>query len=724
MRQPPKKKSLEEIFGQTPAQPTRQPLDSIFAEPTPTPTPAAPPAAAPVPTQRIRAAAQGLTLGLSDEAEAALRSLLPGQTYESAVQDVRGKLAAYRQDRPLEALAYEVGGGLATGVAGGARALAATAGRAGMREALKAGARAATTSAVGQGVISGAASAEGGVENRLRGAAVGGGLAVALPFAVSRATRLPGVRQVTEGAGTLYDMARRGAADVMEGTPLQALGRAIEPTDATRVARIARGSLPTGPTAGSLAEETARARSAVRATQTAKTAATQQARERSQSVLDQAQSAAERVVQQGRTGVQGAGRAMQQTIRNIQRAEGDASYDLVRQFGAPPDPDPEVYREIFSDQVLRGALNNAVSAIRKEARNAAPGAPAMAPMRTINLDGEEVPELTLEVMDRMRREVMAPQMRKGAETVGLSRSQKAQALDTISRLEDRYLAGFGSDEAAQALRTARSQYRQRFKELEALQSGMNLGAFGKGRPSGLLAANKRDLDELAKSVQTMSPEEQAAFNVGARDWFDRVAQSNSGDALKLARKFATEEGQQRARLIFGEEMAAGFQEFARSAVAQQRRAAAAPFRAEAERLGQMLSQQREAARGSAQMARMARAVEGIAQPGESGLAASQTFIESFFPQMTASNLQLATGISGGAVRRQIQGMAERGAAPNEIMARIEQMQRDPALRQLLLPQLQTLQRNLTPTIGTRTPQAIRPAVSGALGRMLGVNYNE
>ena len=37
MRQPPKKKSLEEIFGQPPAQQTRQPLDSIFAEPTPTP---------------------------------------------------------------------------------------------------------------------------------------------------------------------------------------------------------------------------------------------------------------------------------------------------------------------------------------------------------------------------------------------------------------------------------------------------------------------------------------------------------------------------------------------------------------------------------------------------------------------------------------------------------------------------------------------------------------
>ncbi|NBS71400.1 hypothetical protein EBT31_21185, partial [bacterium] len=75
------------------------------------------------PTQRLRSLAQGATFGFADELEAAARSILPGETYEQAIQDVRGKMAAYQQERPMEALAYEVGGGLLTGLAGGGRAL-------------------------------------------------------------------------------------------------------------------------------------------------------------------------------------------------------------------------------------------------------------------------------------------------------------------------------------------------------------------------------------------------------------------------------------------------------------------------------------------------------------------------------------------------------------------------------------------------------------------------
>jgi hypothetical protein len=693
------------------------------------------PSAAGVPTQRLRSLAQGATLGLADEAEAVLRSLLPGQTYERAIQDVRGKLGAYREERPLEAMGYEVGGGLVTGLAGGGRALAASAGRAGLREALKTGARTATTSAIGQGVIGGAAGAEGGLENRLRGAAVGGGIAAALPFGVAKLGRLPVVRDIAEGAGSLYQQAQRGVADLAERTPLQFLGRMVEPTDATRVGRIAQQTLPTGKTAASLSEEATQARTAlqsakgaIRETSAAKAEASRQAAARAQETLDRIQSAATTTVQRGRTGVQGAGRARQQTIRAIQQEEGNASYALVRQFGAPPEADPGIYQEIASNGVLRSALGDAVETLQKEARNLVPGEPGPL-MRSVLVDGQEFPEVTLEMMDRMRRKIREPQMRKDPNVVGLSRSQKKEALDTIDRLEERYLAGFGSDEAAQTLTAARSQYRQRFKELEALQAGMNLGNFGKGKASGLLTASKRDLDELVKSVQDMSPEESAAFTVGARDWFDRMAQATSDDALKFARKFSTEEGQQRARLIFGDEMAAEFQQFAN--VKRQQRAAAAPFRAEARQLGQQLSMQQQALtplRQTVQELSRGRRVAGAAEAavalGEKGLTAAETFASTFLPRLGAAERPVAVGAAGGAIRRQMEALAERGVPPEEIMARVAQLQQNPLVRQLLAPQMQRFQRELTPTIGTRFPQVIRPAISGAIGRRLGANFNE
>ena len=704
----------------------------------PSATPAAPvpaPPAAGVPTQRLRSLAQGVTLGLADEAEAAIRSLFPGQTYESAVQDVRGKLGAYREERPMEALAYEVGGGLATGLAGGGRALAASAGRAGLREALKTGARTATTSAVGQGVIGGAAGAEGGMESRLRGAAVGGSIAAALPFGLSKLGRLPIVRDVAEGTGSLYRQAQRGVADLAEGTPLQFLGRMVEPTDATRVGRIAQQTLPTGKTAASLGEEATQARTAlqsakgaIKETSAAKAEASRQAAARAQETLDRIESAATATVQRGRTGVQGAGRARQQTIRDIQREEGKATYGMVRQFGAPPEADPGIYQEIASNRALQSAFDDAVEMLRKEARNLAPGEQAPI-MRSVAIDGQEFPEVTLEIMDRMRRKIREPQMRKDPNVVGLSRSQKNEALNTIDRLEERYLAGFGSDEAAQTLTAARSQYRQRFKELEALQAGMNLGSFGKGKAPGLLTANKRDLDELTKSVQEMSPEESAAFAVGARDWFDRMAQANSDDALKFARKFATEEGQQRARLIFGDEMAADFQQFAN--VKRQQRAAAAPFRAEARQLGQQLSMQQQALTPLRQTVqelsrgrRVAGAAEAAVAPGEKGLTAAETFASTFLPRLGAADRPVAMGAAGGAIRRQMEALAERGVPSEEIIARVAQLQQTPLVRQLLAPQMQRFQRELTPTVGTRFPQVIRPAISGALGRRLGANFNE
>jgi hypothetical protein len=70
-----------------------------------------------VPTQRIRSSLQGATLGGSDELEAYARSLFMNEPVEASLADIRGKLKAYRQARPIESLAFEVAGAIPTSIA-------------------------------------------------------------------------------------------------------------------------------------------------------------------------------------------------------------------------------------------------------------------------------------------------------------------------------------------------------------------------------------------------------------------------------------------------------------------------------------------------------------------------------------------------------------------------------------------------------------------------------
>lgn len=62
------------------------------------------------PRERVRTAAQGLSLGLADEAEAAARSAYSGTPYQQVLDEIRGSLKGYQEAYPLEALAYEAGG--------------------------------------------------------------------------------------------------------------------------------------------------------------------------------------------------------------------------------------------------------------------------------------------------------------------------------------------------------------------------------------------------------------------------------------------------------------------------------------------------------------------------------------------------------------------------------------------------------------------------------------
>ena len=63
-----------------------------------------------VPTQRVRTAAQGLTLGFGDEIEAFLRNPLNSERRAETLADIRSGIEAYQEDRPYESLGYELGG--------------------------------------------------------------------------------------------------------------------------------------------------------------------------------------------------------------------------------------------------------------------------------------------------------------------------------------------------------------------------------------------------------------------------------------------------------------------------------------------------------------------------------------------------------------------------------------------------------------------------------------
>lgn len=131
--------------------------------------------AAKSPTRRpIRAALQGASMGFSDEAEALARSVMGGSPYETELAQSRGKLEQYRKDYPLESLAAELGGGVATGIATGGIGMGGSTATLGRMAA----------QGLAQGALTGFGSTEGGIENRLMGAAIGGaGGAVLAPVA-------------------------------------------------------------------------------------------------------------------------------------------------------------------------------------------------------------------------------------------------------------------------------------------------------------------------------------------------------------------------------------------------------------------------------------------------------------------------------------------------------------------------------------------------------------
>ena len=159
-----------------------------------------------------RAAAQGATLGFSDEMYGLYSELMTNKDYDTAVAEIRSGLDKFRETDPLLAYGFEIAGSILTGGAGAGRAVGTAVGR----EAVK---RAGIAGGVEAGIY-GAGTGE-TPEGRAMSAALSAPLGVATGAAGQAI-----LTRVTEAATGL--MARRTAEGRYPLTPGQRIGGGVQ----------------------------------------------------------------------------------------------------------------------------------------------------------------------------------------------------------------------------------------------------------------------------------------------------------------------------------------------------------------------------------------------------------------------------------------------------------------------------------------------------------------
>lgn len=598
----------------------------------------------------------------------------------------------------------------------------------------------------------------------LGAAAVAAGLTGALEagFPIVGATmrgisRIPGVQKMaTTIAGPATEaitQARRGISDYLAPRFPQ-VAQAIEPSDVTKMQQIIAEELPGGMTAGAVAESARKAKQSYKDIGTAlKAAETKagtalkragaraervgsigktQAKRDAQRVLDDAETQARELIGDVRGGTPNTS-AIQDAVRSFQLAEGRTSYDLVRKIGRPPEPDPEVYREMLRDPALRNAYQSAANIIREEAQDLAPGMAVREGLPSIQIDGGQFPELSLEMFDQIRRKIMEPAVRTAEGTTGLSLSAKRAAIKQINRLEDRFLAGYGKDEAAMAIKNARAQYRARFEQLEALQDGLSIGMAKAGKAAKVVGKNRMELDEFVRRAEAYQGASKEMFKAGAAKWFDNLVTEGLGDdAVKFLQNATKSEGAlRRLRLAFDDETIAKMQQFANVPAAAEKAGAATTARAagiiervaargqqqaaqatgEAESLAKQLAEQRGRAQELTKTARAGRAVERSLGDTPEAKRAQDVFMGTILGRLGRQGQRTAEEIAGSEIQR---GLA--GLTPDEARKRIQLLQQNPVARRLAGSQLDALLARTEQRQSLVAP--LRAAVIGqAAGRM-------
>jgi vacuolar-type H+-ATPase subunit H len=592
-------------------------------------------------------------------------------------------------------------------------------------------------------------------------AGITGALELGFPLAggaIRGISRIPivgqGIKEIAKGAVAPFaeaaTQARRGVSDYLAGgeairgisqIPIvgqevagylaprfSQVAQAIEPSDVVKMQRMAAGALPSGMTAEAVGEAAGRAKQASEAIGTAlntaeKTAGTatkraaarvervfsigkEQSKREAQRILDDAETQAQDLIG-GLRGETPNTSAIQDVVRSFQLSEGKVSYDLVQKIGRPSQVDPEVYREMARNPGLRSAYQDAAEIIRGEAQEAAPGMAIREGLPSVQIDGREFPELSLEMFDQIRRKIMEPAVRTAEGTTGLSLSAKRAAMKQINRLEDRFLAGYGTDDAATAIKNARTQYRARFEQLEALQDGLSIGMAKAGKAAKVVGKNRMELDEFVRRAEAYQGASKEMFKAGAAKWFDNVVAEGLGDdAVKFLGTATKSEGQlRRLRLVFDDETIAKMQQLAGARSVADKAGAATTARArgiaervtargqaqatqatsEAQSLAAQLAEQRDRAAQLLNTSRRAQLVERALGDTPEAMRAQDTFMGTAMSRLGEQGQRTMQEVAGSDIQRLLAGLT-----PAEARKRIQVLQQNPVARRLVGSQLDDL----------------------------------
>ena len=466
---------------------------------------------------------QGVALGFGDEIEGFARSLINNTSYKDERDKVRAEMDAYRDANAGKALAYELGGGLLSGVATGglgmARAAATAGGKAALKQGLKYGA--------GTGAVAGAGSAEEVSDMpgaMLGGAAIGGTMGAALPAAANLVGR--GVKATRGALNMTSDKAAQKASDLKI---LEALEKenGMTPTDALRrLAQLKRDGVQDSVLADVLGESGRKVgRGAV--------AVSSDARRAADSLEARQLAAAERIADDS-AGILGGQKNAYDTLDDLIAGRSDrAADDYKRAFFANEKP---IYiNDNFKDLHNSDGFRRAFTRARRIASNEGQAMPTLEQLkkgkRKLTLKQAHYIKLGMDAAIDSGKKSGSLSV---VETGGLKKMRTAFKNRLFAQSDDYRIANdkFAGDVALQ----------------DAVEEGMSI------------FSSKVNSNSLKKTLDEMSEGEVDAFRIGVANAIKERGANLTDKANTAANLFRTPEIRNKLKLAFGDE---GFKRFER-----------------------------------------------------------------------------------------------------------------------------------------------------------------
>lgn len=316
-----------------------------------------------------------------------------------------------------------------------------------------------------------------------------------------------------------------------------------------------------------------------------------------------------------------------------------------------------------------------------------------------------VPKIDLEVLDNLRQKVNTriTAFFNGAET-GLAPKSGKEMLNNIDEIEEMLIDAM-EPEAKAAVLAARGPYRAKMVQLQALQDGLNLSKFGLSSSAKLKSGGVLDIGELEKTIAELygkNPEAKAAFQVGAKEAIANLANSSTDDAIALVNNLVgTPLARRRTELALGKDAVESMQRFLPPQMERTAAAFAGPTAARAgravprgeERAAKFASRSQgrisELEKLSAEQGRRAGQLQSIANiPFEQIMAGGQpaeTFANITSKQLGGFGDRAVPGVFGSILQSQIAGLT-----PKASLAKLMEMEANPAISQQMGPQIRAL----------------------------------